>query len=211
MGESRPYSTLGVGIIVTEPSAIRGVGSGWSMVVRVWLTAGLITSECGFGIHTQNEQQRDQWCYDDEFARHQVTQPVVAHGDRTGHHPLVHPQDVDRREHQCAGREHRERRIAGERADQHQEFADERREPGQGQRRQAGDQERAGKHQGDLLHAAVGVNQASSPARHQESGDEEQRRRRDAVVDHVQRRAGLAWLVITKMPRMMNPKCEIEV
>ncbi len=119
------------------PSAILGAGSGWSMVVSVWLTAGLITSSAGFGIHAEHQQQRDQRCDDDEFARHQVTQPLVAVRDRAGHHPLVHPQDVDRGQHQRGRREHREHRVARECADQDQEFADERRQAGQRQRRQA--------------------------------------------------------------------------
>ena len=145
-----------------------------------------------FRIHAEHQQQRDQRCHHRELAGDQVTQPVVAFGDRAAHHPLVHPQDVDRGEHQRARRDHREHRVTRECADQHQEFADERRQAGKRQRRQPGDQERACQHRGDLLHAAVGADQASSPARHQESGDQEQRGGGDAVVDHVQRRAGLA-------------------
>ena len=50
IGESRPYSTEG-GVIVTSraPSATRGAGSCWPIVVSVWPTAGSMTSSTGFG------------------------------------------------------------------------------------------------------------------------------------------------------------------
>ena len=96
--------------------------------------------------------------------------------------------------------------------DQDQNSLDERRQAGQRQGGQAGDQEGACcQHRSHLLHTTVVGDETGSLARHQESGDQEQRRGRDAVIDHVQRGAGCPWLVITKMPRMMKPKWLIEV
>ena len=155
-------------------------------------TDGSMTSRAGFGIHPEHQQQRDQRRHDDEFTRHQVAQLVVAVAHRPRHHPLIRPQDVDGRQHQRRRREDGERGVAGEGADQHQELADERGQAGQRKGGQPGDQERAREYRRHLLNAAVVGDDATSPAGHQESRDQEQGRRGDAVVDHVQRRSGLA-------------------
>ena len=83
--------------------------------------------------------------------------------------------------------------------------------PGSDEPGQAGDQEQAGQQRRDLLHAAVvGDPLRPAPGDH-EPGDQEQRAGGEPVVDHVERGAGLALLVIAKMPSTMNPKCETEV
>ena len=91
-----------------------------------------------------------------------------------------------RDEHDAEHRERRRPRRVHERADQHQELGDERRQAGQRQRGQAGDQEQAGQHRGDLLHAAEVVDLRRAAARDQVAGDQEQRGRREAVVEHVE-------------------------
>ena len=107
----------------------------WS---RCASTAGLMTSSAGFGIHARAPAAARSSGATTTISRGTRSRmPVVAVLDRAGHHPLVQPQHVDRGQHQRGRREHREHRVAGERADQDQEFADERRQAGQRQRGQA--------------------------------------------------------------------------
>ena len=68
---------------------------------------------------------------------------------RAGGGPLVPPEDVQGSEDDAEGRHDAGHRIAGEGADQHEELADEARQPWQREAGEAGDQERAGQQRGD--------------------------------------------------------------
>ena len=84
--------------------------------------------------------------------------------------------------------------------------------PGRPQAASPATRNSAGQHRGDLLDAAAVADQRRAAAPHDEAGDEEQRGRGDAVVDHVEDRAGAALgLVKAKMPSMMKPKWLSEV
>ena len=84
--------------------------------------------------------------------------------------------------------------------------------PGSDSVARPGDQEGAGQHRRDLLHAAVGGDGASSALRDTRNPAI----RNSAAVEMpwltmYSVEPDWPWLVITKMPRMMKPKCEIEV
>jgi hypothetical protein len=118
---------------------------------------------------------------------------LVDHGgapQRTRHGALEDPQDVHGGQDDAGRADHRHRRIALERADQHQELGDERVRAGQRQGRHGGHQEHAAEHRGDLPHPAV-VGDVPRPAAGDQHADhQEQQAGGDAVVEHVQHRAG---------------------
>ena len=73
---------------------------------------------------------------------------------------------------------------------QHQELADERRGARQRQGGQTGEEEHAGQHRQQLAGAAEVGDQRRAAAGHEHAHDEEQQAGRQAVVDHVEHRAG---------------------
>ena len=75
-------------------------GRGWWIDGQRVADGGVDDVQRGLRVHPEHEQQRDQRCHDEDFARPQIPHRLVALGDRAGHHPLVHPQHVERREHQ---------------------------------------------------------------------------------------------------------------
>ena len=76
--------------------------------------------------------------------------------------------------------------------DEHQHLRDERREAGQAAGREAGDQERPASTGADFSTPPISLIERRAAALDQEAGDQEQRGGRDAVVDHVEDRAGAA-------------------
>ena len=63
-------------------------------------------------------------------------------GDLTVHHPLIHPEHVDRSENNPCGSQHREESIKLKRPQQDQEFAHKAIEAGQANRREHDHQEK---------------------------------------------------------------------
>ena len=118
--------------------------------------------------------------------------PQHALRERALHGALVDEQDVESRQDDPDGRQDGRHLVAGECAHEHEELADERRHPGQGQRRQADEQEAPGQQRRDLTPPAEGSRILRAAPGYEEADDEEQCPRGQAVVDHVQHGARAA-------------------
>ena len=91
----------GAEFIGRAPCATVGVGSRvWWIEVRVAVDGRVDHVQRHLRVDPEHEQQGDQRRHHEQFARPQIPHRLVALGDRAGHHPLVHPQHVERREHQ---------------------------------------------------------------------------------------------------------------
>src|SRR5665648_265447 len=137
----------------------------------------------------EHDQRGDQRPDHPTLAHGQVTLvgETVAH--RSGEDPLVGEQHVQGRQHHAKRCDDGDRLVRGERPDEDQQLADERRKTGQRQRRKARDQERPGQHRYRLLQTTEVPDPGGAPAAHQEPGDQEQRTGREPVGEHVQRGA----------------------
>ena len=109
--------------------------------------------------------------------------------DRAGHGALEDPEHVDRGEHDADGGHDRPGRMSAEGADQHHELRDERVGARHGDGGQRADQEEAAEQRRHLPDPAVVADVSGAPAGGEHADDEEQQRRGQTVVDHVQHRA----------------------
>ena len=120
----------------------------------------------------------------------ELTERAVVLVDLAVEHALVGPQEVERGEDHAGGGDDRPPARRPERAEEHEELADESVESGNADRRQHHDGESGGEHRGDLLDAAQVGDLAGVATLVDPSDEDEEGAGGDAVVDHLQHAAG---------------------
>src|SRR5450631_1302541 len=123
-------------------------------------------------VEPEHDNDRNHRSDNPLLPKRQIMAALDVRRDWACHRALVEDQHVQRSQHDAHRAKGGGDLVAGEGADQDEEFADERAQAGQREAREAGDQEGARKDRRDLLHATEVVDTARLAARNHEAHDQ---------------------------------------